>query len=362
MLYRRLGKTGLDVSAIGFGGIKLGGIPSDQAFEVTNRALDLGVNFIDTARNYKDSERKIGRAIVGRRNEVYIATKTESRTFSGATRAIETSLNELGVERIDLMQLHTVSDEETYTQVMSPDGALKALRRAQEQGLVGHIGFSSHRALGVMQKAILSGEFETIMVAYSPLDQEGVAHEVLPMALAHNMGVIAMKPLSGGLLAAPNADTKTGPQRDPIVFGSLWYALSNDAVTTVIPGMQRVREVEENAPVGDLLEKMTPQGRRALMRDIGQLGIEFRYGQVCLRCEYCQPCPEGILVPQVLMARDVYAAYPAALKHAAVEMYRSLPVSPEACASCGTCEEKCPAHLPIRDLLKQVAALFRPLV
>ena len=358
MQHRRLGKTNLNVSVIGFGGIKLGRVSFDDASEAINRALDLGVNFIDTARNYRDSERKVGTAIKGRRDEVYVATKTESRGFQGAMKAIETSLRELDIDKIDLMQLHSVSDEESYQQVMSPDGALRALQKAQVQGMVDHVGVSIHRSHSVMRQAIESGEFETLMVAYSPLDQEGVEQEILPMAKAHDMGVITMKPLSGGLLASPNAEKKNEPQRDPIVFGSLWYVISNDAVSTAIPGIQTVREVEENVPAGDVAEKMSEQEHRKLMHEIGRLGIEFRYGQVCLRCGYCQPCPEGIVVPDVFKAYEMYTAYPDHLRGMGMDLYSSLPVSPEACVQCGECEERCPAHLPVRERLKMVTEAF----
>ena len=362
MQYRRLGRTNLNVSVIGFGAIKLRHISVDEAIETISKALDMGVNFIDTARNYRDSERKVGMAIKQRRDQVYIATKTSARDYDGAMRDIETSFKELDTDKIDLMQLHTVSSEEAYKAVMSRNGALKALRKVQAQGAVDHIGLSIHRAHDVMRKAIESDEFETLMVAYSPLDQEGIEREILPMAKEHNMGVIIMKPLSGGLLASPDAAEKTKPERDSIVFGSLWYIISNDAVTTVIPGMQRVREVEENVPVGDITGKMPEEEVLKLMREIGKLGIEFRYGQACLRCAYCQPCPEGIVIPDVFRAYDIYTSYSEDLKYMGIELYKSLPVSPEACIECGECEEKCPASLRIPERLKMVMEVFEPLI
>jgi predicted aldo/keto reductase-like oxidoreductase len=347
MKFRPLGATGLKVSVIGFGGIKLPNLPFQEAVKVVRKALDLGVNFIDTARIYKDSERKIGEAIKNRREACYIATKT-------AGKDLETSLEALGVDYIDLMQLHSVSDRETYHSVMRQGGALEALKEARKKGWIGHIGVSCHRDLAVMRDLISSGEFETIMVAYSPIDQENVTG-VIDLASENGMGVIAMKPLSGGDLTLPPVVRGEGP--DHVVAGCLRWVLSNKNVSTAIPGMQRIQEVEENVPIGDTKLELDDQEKKeifdSICESIGEFGRAFRYGQRCLRCHYCQPCPQGIVIPDVLKALDMYRGYPEQLKHMGTELYRSLDVKPDACVECLTCVEKCPAHLPIPELLKE---------
>jgi len=216
MRYRDLGKTGLKVSVIGFGAIKLPQISEKQASEVLNLALDLGINFIDTARNYGDSERKIGMALRKRRDEFYIATKTAARTYEGAMRDLETSLRELRTDHIDLWQLHNVSDLENWEAVMAPGGALEAAQQAKEEGKVDHIGISIHRALDVMKKAITCGKFETIMVLYNPLDEENTGSEIIPLAHKHGVGVIAMKPLSGGKLTLSLSDEERREETSPL--------------------------------------------------------------------------------------------------------------------------------------------------
>jgi len=354
MKYRRLGKTNLLVSAIGFGAIKLPEVSAEQAKAAINRALDLGVNFIDTARDYADSERKVGAAIKGRRDQCFIATKTLAREAPEATRQLETSLKELDIDKIDLYQLHSVSDEATYRQVMSLGGAFEAVKKAKEEGKIEHIGISIHRDLTVMRQAIKSGQFETIMVSYSPVDQEGVEKEIIPLAREYDLGVIAMKPLLGGQLTSPGS--VEGP--DPIVRGALRYILSNEAISTVIPGMVSVREVEENCALGDFVGKISQEEKEELLRMIGNLRKQFDYGQVCLRCGYCQPCPEGINIPEVFRAMDVYQNYPDELKHLGLELYRSLEVKPDLCTECRQCEEKCPASLSIPERLKEALELF----
>jgi predicted aldo/keto reductase-like oxidoreductase len=356
MRKRRLGRTGLDVSIIGFGAIKLPGVQRDDAVRMINRALDLGVNYIDTARNYRDSEEKIGLVLKDRRSECFTATKTTARDAEGVMRDLETSLRNLQTDKIDVYQLHTVSDGDTYRRVMAPGGALEGAKRAKAQGKIDHIGISIHRDLDTMKAAIRSDEFETLMVAYSPLDQEGVGEEILPMAKERDMGVVIMKPLSGGLLCLPEHE-RAKVERDPIVSGSLRFIVSNENVTLAIPGMQRMREVEENVPVGGMPE-MSEDEKAELLRSIGTLRKEYRYGQTCLRCGYCQPCPQGVVIPTVFRALDMYRSYPEGLKHLGLELYASLEVKADACEECEQCIEKCPAGLNIPEMLKEVVKAF----
>ncbi len=367
MQYRPLGQTGLNVSVIGFGAIKLPQVTEEQACAALNRALDLGINFIDTARNYRDSEHKIGLVLKERRDECYIATKTASRDADGAMRDLEASLRELQTDRLDLWQLHNVMDRGRWEQVTRPDGALAAAKRARAEGMVDHIGISIHRSLYVMREAIQSGEFETILLLYNPLDEEGVAaNGILDLAHERGLGVIIMKALSGGALALPLNDeerdekhrSSDGQWFDPIVRGSLRYVLSHPAVDVVIPGMRFVREVEEDAPVGDM-PPLTDAERDELIQAIARLKGTYKYQQDCLRCGYClSVCPQGIQIPQVFHAVYAYRHYMEETRHVGLEIYRSLEVSPEECTECEACVEECPAGIPIPQRLKEAVELF----
>ncbi len=353
MEYKTLGSTGLEVSVIGFGSIKLPMLTQGKATEVINRELDLGVNFIDTARAYGDSERKVGVATKGRRDDFYLATKTNQRTVEEAKKDLRTSLSELDMNKIDLWQLHTVSDRDLWKKVMGPGGALEAAKWAKKEGYVDHIGITIHRDLSVMRDAIESGEFETIMVAYSIIDQEGVEDEILPLAKDHDMGVIVMKPLSGGMMVTPTEEDEPKPEYDPIVRGNLRYIISNPAVTTTIPGIRRLSEVEENCAVGESTEPLSEEEHAELMKKIGQMGMSFRYEQTCLGCGYCLPCPNGINIPEVFKALQEYQGYPDNLKYMGLETYKSLEVTPEVCTECRQCMEKCPTGFDIPARLQE---------
>jgi len=352
-----LGPTGMEVAALGFGAIKLHKISPEEATRALNRALDLGINFIDSARGYRDSERKIGVALKRRRDEFILATKSHAGTAAQLRTDLETSLRELQTDYVDLYQLHSVDHDAKWQQVMAPGGAFEAARQAQQQGLVRHVGITMHRAVHEMEQAIICGEFETIMLACNPLDPEGVAGRIMPLARERGMGVIAMKPLSGGMLTMP-AELKPAGERDPIVAGCLRFILSNPAVSVVIPGVESAAQVEENVATIEESPRLSDQERRDLITTLGRLGKSYRYGQTCLRCGYCQPCPQGIEIPEVFRALHVAREYPQNLRRLGRELYESLEVRASVCAECGECLPKCPAALPIPERLAEAVAEF----
>jgi len=350
-----LGATGLEVSILGFGGIKLPRVEPQEAARALNRALDLGINFVDTARGYQDSESKIGHALKHRRHEYLLATKTGARDAAGLRAHLAMSLRELQTDYIDLYQLHNVSDPQSLQQVLAPGGAVEEARQAQQQGLIRHFGITIHRAVPQMEQAIRSGEFETLMVAYNPLDPEGVEPTVLPLAHQRGLGVVIMKALGGGTLATP-AGMKAPGQPDRLVAGCLRFALSHPAVSVVLAGIETTAQVEENVATVEASRQLSDADRRELVAAMAALRRSFRYGQVCLRCGYCQPCPQGIEIPTVFRAWHMAREYPPELRHLGRELYRSLAVKVSACAACEQCLAKCPAGLAIPELLKQAAA------
>jgi len=262
---RRLGRTGLLVTEVGFGGAHVATV--DEGEEALFRAFSLGINFVETGRLYGESEYLIGRALRRRGEDalpVYVASKTLKRTRDGALNELERSLAHLGLESVDIYQLNDV-DEESWHQVMASGGALEGLQEAREQGVVRFIGLTSHSA-EVLRRAVESGQFDTIEVKYSPFNREGEA--VIRLAHRRDVGVIGMKPFGGfGMLGS----LRVSPDVQALDAGTLLrYALCNRYLSVVIPGMRFVREVEENVALAASCRPLT-SAQKAALRAQGQL-------------------------------------------------------------------------------------------
>lgn len=334
MIYKKLGKTELNVSRVGFGGIPIQRINMNEAEKLVHKAEEMGVNFIDTARGYSVSEEYIGNALKGRRDKWILATKSMARSSEAMYSDIQTSLKNLQTDYIDLYQLHNIKEIDSYNKVISEDGALKALLQGKKEGLIGHIGITAH-SLDMLKLAIESGYFETIMYPYNIIENQ--ADETFKRAEELGIGVIAMKPMAGGALANGTLAMK--------------YILNNRSITTAIPGMASISEVEQNVAAADGDFALSDEEILKCEKIREEMGQTF-----CRRCGYCAPCPQGIDIPQNFILRAYYENYD--LKDWAIDRYKSQPSHAENCAECGICEGRCPYNLPIRSMLKDVKKSF----
>jgi len=316
-----------------------------------NRALDLGINFIDTAKVYGDSEEKISEAISKRRNEFYISTKSVATTAEQMSEDIKESLKHLRTDHIDLYLCHNLRLESDYNKVMSDGGAMEALLKAKEEGVIGHIGFSCHRFHETMERGIKSGLFEAIMVSYNILNDELVDEKILPLAKSLDVGVIAMKPLAGGILATPPPELNASSKIPVTAENALRFVLSNEAVTVAIPGVMKLSEVEENAKVGETFSAISDEEKNILVKAAETLGKNF-----CRSCGYCQPCPQNIRIPMILRQLAYFKNY--GLKEWAQGRYRNMEVKADACSECEKCREKCPYGLDVPKMLKEAHTLL----
>lgn len=329
MEYRKLGRTGFEVSAVSMGGIPVQRVDERLAEEIIIAALKAGINFFDTARAYTDSERKFGRVFGRDRRGAFIATKSMARTREDMAAEVDRSLADLQVKRIDLYQLHNVKDDAALEKVLAPDGALRALTEAKREGKIGFVGITGHIPK-ILVKAISTGHFDTVQFPFNAIET-AAADELIPLAQKMNVGTIAMKPLAGGAL------TKTP--------AALRFILEH-GVDTVIPGMDTVEQIPVNVVAGSPVRPLGVEERQELLGEAAALGERF-----CRRCEYCQPCPEGIDIPTIFLLDGYWTRY--GLKEWAVERYRPLPKNASHCVECGECENRCPYELPIREMLKE---------
>lgn len=347
---RILGRTGMEVTRLGYGAIKLPKVSEEVAADLLNRAIDLGLNFIDTARCYGDSEAKVGQVMAKRRDEVYLASKVIRRSRKEAEEDVATSLKLLQTDYVDLYQIHDVSTRENYEQAVGPGGSLEALRAERDKGRVRFIGVSGHD-LDILMEAIETGWFDTVQASYN-LANSAAAHKLHPRAEELNLGVINMKPLAGGNLLKPVelSDDGDAPKYDITADAALRFAMTNPHVTVVIPGMQAMEEVDENVAVAERFTPMPQEEAERLMDMAGSLGEGF-----CRGCNYCQPCKAEIEISGILQTLGYRKRFQGDwdFMHRMRVRYASFDKTVDDCLDCGDCEGRCPFKLPIREMLAE---------
>ncbi len=366
MQFREYGNTGEMIAALGFGALRL---PEDEdyAVEVMRRYLDLGGNLIDTARAYGESEKLVGRAIKGRRDQLYLSTKNHSMGSGDYSpglwkRYLEESLSALDVDRIDFYHVHVLTWEQISGPFQELGGPLDLCREAKEQGQIGHICFSSHDSPENIIKIIDTGLFDGMIVQYNLLDRlqhfgsrtAGAGNEpAIARAHERGMGVLIMGTVAGGRLAMVPAEqlkemmpgtTTTVPDL------AIRYVLANPGVTAAMSGMNTVEMVEENCASASheqsLAEAEYEQIRKIVERN------EKLAELYCTGCNYCQPCPQGVAIPKIFEAMNYHRVW--GMTEHAKSLYKGLgEANAEACIECGECEEKCPQNLPIIEQLKE---------
>lgn len=337
MRKKQLGRTGLIVSEIGFGGIPITRVDLPEAVDIIRHCFELGLTFFDTARFYGDSELKVGAALEPVRDKVVVATKTMARDAAGVTDQLEESLTDLKTDHIDLYQAHNISIKEDLDQVLGAGGAYEALRRAKEQGRIGHIGFSSHNP-DIALKACKTGLFETLQFPFNFVEHDP-ADELFRVAEEMEMGIIGMKPLGGGLL-----------ERADLCF----RFLQPHGQVVPIAGIQSKEEIEEIVSLYCSARSLSDEDWKEIEKIREELGDSF-----CHRCGYCMPCEQGVLIPRVLLFKSQMKRFPRAM---VVSLAEEPMKTAEECAECGECEEKCPYGLSVPELIKEYRDLFRDFV
>lgn len=324
-----LGSTGIRVPQNGFGALPIQRVEKDEAVKILRKAYDGGMRFFDTARAYSDSEVKLGEAFGNgyiKREEIIIASKTTSKTPEAFWKDLETSLNNLKTDYLDIYQFHLMG------QCFRPGdgtGMYECMLEAKAQGKIRHIGGTAHK-IGIARELAESGLYETVQYPISYLADEQET-ELIRLCNSNNVGVICMKGLAGGLITDSRAAMAFVSQFDGTV--PIW-------------GIQRESELDEWLSYMENTPVMDEEIQAFIDSERKELGGEF-----CRGCGYCMPCTVGIQINQCnrmsLMLRrapsDVWLN-----EHWQTEMNRI-----EECISCGACLPKCPYELDIPRLLKK---------
>ena len=328
-----LGRTGLTVSELGFGGIPIIRLGSSEAERVVRHAYDLGITLFDTANAYQDSELKMGRALGPVRDQVVLATKSFLRDGQGIIEHLENSLRQLNTDYVDLFQLHQISREEEWQEVTRPGGAMDRLLQAKDEGKIRYIGFSSH-SLDMALRIIRTDSFATVQFPFNFIEKEGM-EQLLPVAKEAGMGVLAMKPFAGGVI-----------DDGPLAFSFLRQY--PDAIP--VPGLDSVASLQEIVSCYAQPNQVSEAEHRRMEDYRQELGRRF-----CRRCEYCQPCPSGVMITTAM-------GYPLMASRmspqTAVEFAKEAMETVPLCEECGECEDKCPYDLPIMQMIQENYQLF----
>lgn len=321
-----LGTTGITVPQNAFGALPIQRVDMDTAKNILRRAYDGGMRFFDTARAYSDSEEKLGNAFEGMRDKIYIASKTMGRTPEEFRSQLETSLEMLKTDYIDIYQFHCV--DQCY-RPGDGTGMYECMLEAKEQGKIRHIGVTAHK-LNVAKECIESGLYETLQYPLSYLSSEKEL-ELVKMCREHNMGYIAMKGLAGGLIRNSRAAFAFMSQFDNVL--PIW-------------GIQKMEELEEWL---SYMEN-TPEPDNEIVEYIEKEKKELT-GDFCRGCGYCMPCPAGIIINSCARMSLMVRRAPSAswLNEYWQENMKKI----ENCLHCNQCMKKCPYELNTPELLKK---------
>jgi len=362
--YAILGRTGLKVSRLGFGAMRLptkgqgdqSQVDLEKACRLIHRAFELGVNYIDTAAFYHNStgEAAVGQALKGWRGKIIVSTKNHyyGDDEKEWRRHLDNSLQRLGVDCIDVYNHHGLSWKR-YTEAVQPRVG-KWMLKAKEQGLIRHICNSFHDTNEALIRLVDSGYTSAVTLQYNMLDrqlEEGMAH-----ARQNGVGVIVMGPVGGGHLDASEVLGGILPGARSVPELAIRFVLANPNVTLALSGMNRIAQVEQNTQAASEDAALSADDLAAIDLALGRLkGMAELY---CTGCEYCMPCPQGVSIPRIFKTYNRGRVY--GLWDSARRQYAGFGKGPwdkgvraDKCGDCGECETKCPQKLPIRKRLKE---------
>ncbi|MCL2285530.1 MAG: aldo/keto reductase [Firmicutes bacterium] len=368
MKYNEFGKTGIKMSNLGFGAMRLpmldGKINDELAIPLMRRAFELGVNYIDSAPYYcnKLSEGAVGKALKGYRDKVYVSTKNpiENQSADDWMKRLESSLKNLDVDYIDFYHFWGINLAGFREWEKLTDGPLQAAERAKAQGMIKHLSFSYHDKAENLRTIVDSGRFESVLIQYNLLDRSN--EDNIAYAKEKGLGTVVMGPVAGGRLGAPSDVIQGLLKNKPASTAemAMRFVLANPNVDVSLSGMSTLAMLEENAKVASREDYLTPEELatvNAMMEENKKLAKLY-----CTSCDYCKPCPQDINIPHLFNMMNNHRVYGLTehAKAAYAEMMRGggwiKSADASKCIECGICEEKCPQKLEIIKQLKETHA------
>ena len=330
-----LGKTGIVTPQNAFGALPIQRVPAPEAVRILRRAFEGGMRFFDTARDYTDSEEKLGEAFDGMRQEIFIASKTHALSPEQFWKDLDTTLHNLRTDYLDIYQFHCAG--RCYVPG-DGTGMYEAMEEAKRQGMIRHIGASAHK-IGIAEELIRSGYYETLQFPFSYIASD--RELALPDACKEaGMGFIAMKGLSGGLLNHPKACMAFMQQYDNVL--PIW-------------GVQKEEELDDWLAFFTEEAVMDEEVMAVIEADRKELSGDF-----CRGCGYCMPCSVGITINQCARISQMVRRAPSAAwlnEHWQEEMKKI-----DDCIDCGLCMTRCPYGLQIPSLLKKNQEDYRKIL
>ncbi len=382
MRYREIPRTGHKVSALGLGTMRFKG--RENAVETIRRCLKLGVNFIESAAGYgyespeENADAWVGEGIKGwDREKLVISSKIQANlgdenrdnglpvnTYDGAWQAIENSLTRIGTDYLDFYLLWSLGSDQMYE--AANNGPLQAMREAKDQGLIKHLGFTSHasndKIIGWLQE---NPDMDLIIVYYNffsrELDEQGTYgpfEKAIAWAHERGIGVGTMGSLYGGMLTGHSpAFANVFPGQPDITLQEMAFRflLGNPGITTCLSGLNEIAHIEEDAKIVTELGPMSDEEGLAFVEAFKEM---TKGEKMCTGCNYCKDCPEGLSIPwlmQFYQQHDIFQL--PAVNERIGTMTTTEAYDPYRCIECGQCEEKCPQDLPIIERIKRVQEL-----
>ena len=372
MQYRKFGKLGINVSALGFGCMRLPVLNNDeaqidepQAINMIRHAIDNGVNYIDTAYPYhrKNSELLVGKALKdGYREKVYLATKLPIwlvKDESDMMKYLDEQLHKLQTNQIDMYLIHSLNKE--HWETAKKYNVFKFIEEAKKSGKIKYIGFSFHDNIDLFKEIIDSYDWDFCQMQYNYMDENHQAGtEGLKYAASKNMGIVIMEPLRGGKLVKNLSSKitdefqKSKIKRSPADWALRWV-WNHPEVSVVLSGMGSLDEVDENIKIAENAHanSMTEEDL-GIIKNVKDAFLSL--SQIpCTSCKYCMPCPSGVNIP------ENFSVYNQSFMYNDAEYYKGeykdlVQEKKDAsrCVKCGKCEKACPQKLPIRNLLEEV--------